>query len=85
MIDNKLLKTIESAYNSTPCEHCGRQHRVWIDQVPTHQETLCDQADVTIPRGDTTITINLDDEACVSAQNEITLLVLRQTAKYFPL
>lgn len=85
MIDSKLLKVIESAYNSVPCKHCGRQHRVCIDQVPTHQKTLCDQADITIPRGDTTITINLDDDACLSAQNEIILLVSRKTAKYFPL
>ena len=85
MIDNQLLKMIESAYNSSPCKHCGRQHTVRIEQVASHQKTLCDQADIAIPRGDTTIIINLDYDACMWAQLEINRIVCRETAKYFPL
>lgn len=85
MIDNQLLKMIESAYNSSPCKHCGRQHKVCIDQISSHDETECNKADCTIPRGNTTITIKLDDEACFTAQTEITLIVSRETAKYYPL
>lgn len=85
MIDKKLLKVIESAYNNSPCKYCGLQHTVRLDQVHSSQKTLCEQADATIPRGDTTITINLDDGACMAAQTEITLFVSQQTAKYFPL
>lgn len=85
MIDNRLLKTIESKFNSSPCKYCGLQHKVRIEQVSSFDESECNKADCTIPRGDTTITINLDDEACLAAQTEINLIVSRETAKYYPL
>lgn len=82
IIDDKLLKVIEDGFNNQPCKFCGKQHHVRIEQVPSYQKTLCNQADATIPRGDMTVTISLDDGACMAAQYEITLLVSRQTAVF---
>lgn len=82
MVDDRILKVIEDGFNSQPCRFCGQQHNVRIEQVPSYQKTLCNQADSTIPRGDVTITINLDDGACMAAQCEITLLISQQTAVF---
>lgn len=46
----------------------------------SYNKDICYQADATIPRGDMTIIINLDDKACFAAQTEITMLVSEKTA-----
>lgn len=77
---NNILKWLESDYNSKPCKYCGRQHKVQIELVPSYLKSLCDKADSSIPCGDKTITINLDEGACYGAQIDLTTLVLQKTA-----
>lgn len=80
MIDDNILKMLETAYNSKPCKFCGLTHKVIIKQVHSYNKAICYQADATIPRGDMTIIINLDDNACFAAQTEVTMLVSEKTA-----
>lgn len=77
---NKILKMIESAYNSKPCKYCGLQHKVQIELVPSYLKSLCAQADSSIPCGDKTIIINLDEGTCTASQIEVTSLVSQKTA-----
>ena len=77
-----ILRRYESAYNCSPCKNCGKQHVLHLDQVPSNHKSLCNQADAIIPRGDITITIQFDDEACMAAQMEVVLSVSSLTASY---
>ena len=82
MDKKQLLKKLEASFNSKTCKYCGRKHIVHITQVPSYLKTFCHQADSTIPRGETTITIKFDEDTCIRAQTDITLIVAGETAHW---
>lgn len=82
MININLVKTLEASLNGKPCKYCGRQHTVTLSLLHPSQRTEIIAADAAVPRGEYVIGINLDEEACIEAQTEVTMSVIARTATW---
>lgn len=82
MIDRNLIETLEEALNGKPCKHCGKLHSVKLSVLANSQREEIMAADAVVPRGECVVAVNLDEEACLAAQNDAYLFVVERTAGF---
>ena len=75
MINQELLRKIESAINLRPCDACGRQHHLKLRQNSIHSSASSSTVGILFPNGDD-VFVEFSSDSCDEFKSRVRSFVL---------